>query len=115
MVARCLSRLLCGHNLRELFETNAESVLANAAASELLGCLLHDSVDHSSLSEEVSLTEFTFTVENFCKVLLGDETRIIDIKVMESELQVLHSEGLPTVNCSGKELAVIYQTVSICI
>lgn len=53
------------------------------------------------------------STEALLKVLLRDETRVVNIKMMEGEGHVGLSDGSPTINGHGQELRVVDLTIVI--
>ena len=55
----------------------------------------------------------TLTAEALLQVCFGDETRVVDVEVVESEEQVLLRDGLSTVNGHSQELSVVDLTIVV--
>lgn len=56
---------------------------------------------------------FAFSAETLLKVLFGDETGVVDVKVMEREMKVVLSNCLSAVYCHCEELGVVNLTVVV--
>ena len=56
---------------------------------------------------------FTLAAEALLKVLLCDESRVVNVKVMESEVQISLSDCLSPVDCDCQELCVVNLSIVI--